>query len=331
MSQEGRDAVRKGFSARALTSLTTTIGFVGLAFTGVMLYVSPQGKVAHWTGWTILGLEKDEWSAAHIAFSLLFLIASAFHIYFNWQVLLRYFKNACAKGFASKRELTIALALVGVCFVGAWQGWPPFAQLVAWNDAIKEYWARQSAPPPYPHAEESTLADFARRTHMTIEELVGKLEEAGYAPDDESVTIGDLARQHGATPAQLFGALGLSSRGGQGAGQGRGLGQGQGAGQGSGAGQGRGAGQGQGAGQASGAGQGASPAESAYHTSGQGHGFGQMSLKDYCEQSGIAEQDAVALLKDRGIEAVSQDLLRDVARKTGMRPGELARLLGSAR
>ena len=36
---------------RRLVSLTSFISFVFLAATGIMLFLSPQGRVAYWSGW----------------------------------------------------------------------------------------------------------------------------------------------------------------------------------------------------------------------------------------------------------------------------------------
>ena len=197
----------KRFSVRALTSLTVTLSFLCLAFSGVILYLTPKGRVAHWVGWTMLGLEKEEWAAVHTTLAILFVVASAFHVYFNWRALLRYFVDALRKGINSRAELGIATLLTALFFVGTVYMWQPFATVVEWGDQIKDYWERTSAPPPYAHAEESTLAEFAASVGLSFEELAERLKASGLVVSDPSMTVDALAREHGVTPQVVFDAL----------------------------------------------------------------------------------------------------------------------------
>jgi len=71
------------FEWRAFVSVTTMLSFLGMSVTGVVLFVTPPGRIAHWTGWTLSGLTKDQWVALHIWFSLVFLVTAAFHLYLN--------------------------------------------------------------------------------------------------------------------------------------------------------------------------------------------------------------------------------------------------------
>ena len=218
------------FNKRSLTSLMVTLGFIVLAFTGSVLYATPKGRVAHWTRWTFWGLEKEEWSAVHMVIALVFLISALFHIYFNWRVLLRYFKGAFAKGLRAKREFALAALITVLCCVGTVQMWPPFGTIIAWNDQIKDYWERRSAPAPYPHAEDSTLAQFATKIGLTPQELRQRLASEGYEAGDLSVTVNELAHKYAVTPAQLFRAISkpkTDSGGASGAGQSRGTGYGR--------------------------------------------------------------------------------------------------------
>jgi hypothetical protein len=60
------DKTSAGFQWRALTSVLMTLGFVLLAASGIVLFLSPPGRVANWTNWTILGLRKSDWGGVHI-------------------------------------------------------------------------------------------------------------------------------------------------------------------------------------------------------------------------------------------------------------------------
>jgi len=57
MKEEKND---RRFNVRGFTSLTLTLAFLVMLISGIVLYVTPRGRTANWTGWTMLGLEKDQ-------------------------------------------------------------------------------------------------------------------------------------------------------------------------------------------------------------------------------------------------------------------------------
>jgi hypothetical protein len=269
------DQKNKRFNLRVLTSLTVTLSFLCLAFTGIVLYFTPKGRVAHWVGWTMLGLEKEEWAGVHTLLALLFVIASAVHIYFNWRPLLRYFKDAVTKGMRNRVELGVATLITLVFFIGALRMWPPFGTVIDWGERIKDYWERTSAPAPYAHAEESTVAEFAEVLGMSPDELAEQLKAKGFEVSDFSMTVDQLARQHGVSPDKVFEAFPepdlASAR--------RGL--------------------------------------------MQGAGYGQKTLKEVCDESGIELNQAIAVLERNGIAAKGSDTLKSLAAQAGVRPRDL--------
>ena len=42
---------KKKLDLRALTTLTVMMSFIVIAISGTILYLSPKGRVANWTGW----------------------------------------------------------------------------------------------------------------------------------------------------------------------------------------------------------------------------------------------------------------------------------------
>ncbi len=212
---------RKSLNWRGLTSLVVTLAFLMLATTGIVLYVSPQGRVANWTGWNVLGLGKEQWAAVHMTASLLFITAAGFHVYFNWQVLIRYL--VLKRKLHLARELAGAVVVVAVVFTGTILDVPPFSSIVVLNDGIKAYWESRSSQAPYPHAEISTLTDFSERTGISLTVLQKRLAAAGITVSDPaSQTFEALAHAHGLSPTDLFAKISArnTSRG-QGSGLGR--------------------------------------------------------------------------------------------------------------
>ena len=74
----------KAFSSRAFVSVLTGLSLIGMTISGIVLFLTPSGRIANWTDWTYLRLTKHQWGALHIWLSLIFLAASFFHVYFNW-------------------------------------------------------------------------------------------------------------------------------------------------------------------------------------------------------------------------------------------------------
>jgi hypothetical protein len=225
---ENRPA-RKRFSTRGFTSLLLTCVLLVMGFSGVMLYLSPRGRVANWTDWTLAGLGKEQWSAVHVNSCLLFLIVSVVHLLLNWRPFWGYIKKKASFGLNRKWELALALALAAGVVAGTLYGVPPFSTIVAWQHEIKDYWEVRSAPAPVPHSEELTLAQFAGQIDLSTEEVSQALRTEGYQVEDATITMAQLAHRRGVAPSDVFAdvqkhfpdAAGFAGRG-QGRGSGRG-------------------------------------------------------------------------------------------------------------
>ena len=192
------------FNLRGFVSVLTTFSFLLLAVSGLVLFITPPGRVANWTGWQFLGLTKIQWGSVHIWFSFTFLLVSLFHVYFNWKVLLNYFKNRVSRSFAFKREWTAALIVCVVLYVGTLAEIPPFSSLIAFNDSIKNSWEQDDQRAPIPHAELLTLTELASEAKISIENIMGNLNAKGISDATADSIVGDLAKAHGMTPIQLF-------------------------------------------------------------------------------------------------------------------------------
>lgn len=95
---------KRSFRPRGLVAFVVFGGFVVMTGTGLILFMTPPGRVAHWTDWALLGLEKTDWAAVHIVFSLLFVLVGLIHLVFNWKP----FKNYLVNKFAGHLRLRYA-------------------------------------------------------------------------------------------------------------------------------------------------------------------------------------------------------------------------------
>jgi len=242
------------FKTKGFISLLLACAFSVAAFSGAILYMTPRGRVANWSGWTMLGLGKHEWSALHINACAVVLVIAVWHLVMNWRLFWSYIKRRSA-GLNLKLEMATALLLTAALVAGTIYSVPPLTTLTAWNEDIKNSWERQSPQGPAPHAEEFTVARLASNVGVDLDDMVNTLKNEGVIVADTEVTWGQLAQQNGMAPNQLFTLVSRTypqlnqfsaggQGGGHGAGQGAGLGRGQGAGRGAGQGMGRGGGQG---------------------------------------------------------------------------------------
>ena len=217
---------RRPFNSKGMTTFIVTLGFLVLGISGIVLYVSPRGRVANWTDWSVLGLNKEAWAALHTATALLFLLAAFLHLYYNWTTFWSYFKMRFEKGFNLKREFAAALVICGLVLAGTVWGIPPVSYLADWNESIKNHWETASAQPPAAHAEEWTLSQMAENRGVPLDAMVARLKENGYAVSDPSQTIKSIAEENNVSPDALFGLMSPpQSGGGEGHGQGAGMGR----------------------------------------------------------------------------------------------------------
>jgi hypothetical protein len=128
------------FAWRSLTSVLIATAFIVLVLSGIILFVSPPGRIANWTNWTILGLRKHEWIGLHVCFSALFLLVTVFHLIFNWRPMLNNFRDRLSRRVGFRWEWLVALAICGGVWIGTRAGVPPFSSLLAFSERVKETW-----------------------------------------------------------------------------------------------------------------------------------------------------------------------------------------------
>jgi len=286
MSEE----TRKRFNWRAFFSVLTALSFIGMAFTGVILFVVPPGRIANWTGWTLLGLTKHQWIGLHDWFSIIFVVASVFHVYLNWKLFVSYFKSKVSKAFALRIEWALALVVCIVVFFGTLGDVTPFSSLLVWNENIKHSWDSPQQRAPIPHAELLTLTELAEQVRdVDLETMLANLKTWGIEVESPDIVLGQLAGAYNMTPARLYDiALGQAGRG-------RGYG---------------------------------GPEQGERHgQSGPGRGIGQMTLKEYCSQMGFDVNTAVKKLQDAGFKASPYMTIRVIADTVGVHPSEIRTLL----
>ncbi|MCK5676109.1 MAG: DUF4405 domain-containing protein [Verrucomicrobia bacterium] len=203
-------------SLRKVTSLTTLLSFILLIITSVVLYITPQGKIAFWANWNCWGISKEGWCALHTNLGILFLVAGLIHTILNWKPIVAYMKNKAKKLKVFTIDLNAALVITLFITIFTFFELPPISGVQNFNRKLKEAAAEQYGEPPYGHAESSSLKSFCRRTGLDLEESLKKLETADLKSASAEATLTEIAKANGMTPQQVYGTIKpMQARGGK--------------------------------------------------------------------------------------------------------------------
>ena len=198
---------RSTFYTRGFTTFVLVMSFLVIAGTGIALFATPRGRVAHWTDWTLLGLGKDQWSSIHLTAAALFLFAAALHTVFNWKVLKGYLKLRKVAGLRLKRELFAAAAVSLLFVAGTLAQVPPFSTLVDLHHEVRDYWEQTSARAPAPHAEELRLSALAQSMDLSTEDVVTTLEARGFTNVEPDRSLARIAHANAVAPSEIYESL----------------------------------------------------------------------------------------------------------------------------
>lgn len=192
---------------RRITSLTALFSFAVLVTSGVVLFLTPQGRVAYWSEWRLWGLTKEAWGSMHILLSLLFLVAGIIHIALNWKPILHYLKDRQQRLRVFTPEFSLSMLLTAVFTAGPLLGWPPFRWVMDLNTYAKDQGSRTYGEPPYGHAEQSSLQAFAQKMGMDLEKAQALLKAKGIASEGPQERLQDIAKGNQLTPQQVYLAI----------------------------------------------------------------------------------------------------------------------------
>jgi hypothetical protein len=203
---------KKNFQMRNFTTLLLTGCSLVMAVSGFVLYIMPEGRIAYWNDWRLLGLDKEQWGALHTILSLAFFFAACVHLYLNWRALVHYLRDRMRRTLTLRRELAAALALTLLLLHGSIAGYAPFSQVMHLGKAAKKSWyAGEDAKPPFAHAELMPLRQLTGKIDVDLPGALAFLTEQGLEADGDS-TLKELAAASDRSPSQLFEAMMLDDR-----------------------------------------------------------------------------------------------------------------------
>ena len=195
---------KKKFSWRGWTTFLVTISFIVDTISGVILYIAPPGRIAHWTNWTVWGLDKEEWGAIHTIFGYVLLIIVGIHLYYNWKIFWNFIWSKVRNALNLKWELITATVLCLFLFLGALWNIPPFSSTMDLGEHFKQSWEEAKAEIPIAHAELLSLQEFAEKIKAPVDQILHALKSRGYKVKNVQQILGDVAKENRTSPDKLY-------------------------------------------------------------------------------------------------------------------------------
>jgi len=202
------------FHWRAFVTLYVTLCFLLLAASGIVLYVAPPGRVANWSRWTLGTLDRSGWQALHTVFALLFVLAGAFHLWFNWRAFWFYVRTRLAEGVRLRREMALAAAALLTVAGLTLADLPPFGSVMDLGERAKESWSSGGGEPKLKGREtpkeipagggfgSKTVGEVCEQLEVPLAEGFARLGARGIEASADT-PMKDLAERLGKRPHDL--------------------------------------------------------------------------------------------------------------------------------
>ena len=303
------------FKTRNFVSLF--IAWTGLIsiISGIILYLAPAGRVAFWVDWHFWGLTKKQWEAVHTVSSFFLMIFIIWHLILNWKVFVNYMKDKAKKISFTVPELSSSILIAIVLTVMSIYSIPPVSYIMDFGEYLTQSWETKTSSPIIPHAERLTLKEFCAKINLPVERAIKRLRAYNVKNVSPDKTLEEIAKENNLAPKDIADILNFQKQFNKtvpvsveenSAGISNGKSE-------------RSAGR-------------MRYGQNASHPSNfRGLMYiGKMTLKEFCEKTGIDIIKAKSLLKSRGFGDVDENaVLRDIARENGLMPRELGEMIYS--
>lgn len=184
-------------------SFNLLITFLVMVLSGVVLYLKPEGSVARWLDWQVLGIGKSGWEAVHTVFSFLFLAFALFHILkINLRIMRAYFVNHKPAG--SQRELMLSVLISAVFMAGTLMYLPPFSLVYQAGNDLSARWKENLQLEDESVGPRQTLEEVATTLDMDARDLGRWLEQKGLAARWAPATLMEVAQKQDTSPYALY-------------------------------------------------------------------------------------------------------------------------------
>ena len=198
---------KNGFKLRPFVSLVLFLSFGMMVFSGLALYLRPEGSIARWTSWKMLGLDKKGWEGVHTFFCIVFIMTAVLHLVLNFKAFLRYLASGMTGNQRNRRELIAAVGLVGIVMVIAILRVPPASVLMDWRSDIKDGSVAVRIQPPEPDFEKRSLEQISAYLGVSVDQVAIGLRKEGIKILKADDSLEEIARQNRTSPQKLYGLI----------------------------------------------------------------------------------------------------------------------------
>ena len=175
-----------------------------MVFSGLALYLRPEGSIARWTSWQMLGLDKKGWEGVHTFFCLTFVMVAVLHLVLNLKSLLRYLSPGMDRNRRIRGELVAAVGLVTTILVLAVLRVPPASMVMDWRSAIKNGSVVVRIQPPETNFEKRSLKEISAYLGVSLDQITGYLKKEGVKVPKPEDSLEKIARQNRTSPQNLY-------------------------------------------------------------------------------------------------------------------------------
>ncbi|MGA1931872.1 DUF4405 domain-containing protein [Arcobacter sp. YIC-464] len=193
-------------SLKKITSLTMLFAMLVMTYTGIILFITPPGRIANWSNWEIFGLTKEEYAQIHTTFMVLFVVATLLHVYYNFRPMISYMKNKSREFVFFTKDTIVALGVSIVFLIGTLTQSIPFSSFLDFGTQIKDSWEKEYGSAPYSHAELSSLKTFTEKLGFDLEKSKKLLSSNGIVFTQEQ-SLSQIAQANDISPKFIYDLL----------------------------------------------------------------------------------------------------------------------------
>ncbi|MEA2106623.1 MAG: DUF4405 domain-containing protein [Bacteroidota bacterium] len=192
------------FNWQSFISIALLFSFLVMMFSGIVLYIAPEGSLSRWIGWEVFGLTKSQWEQQHTIFSYLFVVFTVLHIFkINWAWLWSYFFVKKMR-FVFYKEILVALAITVIFFTGTLTNINPFRWVSDAGETISKSFNKGVERPDISNPEKMTIEQFAQEVfNLSYAEFLEVAKIHQLEINRKEQTVQDFCSDNNISPVEL--------------------------------------------------------------------------------------------------------------------------------
>lgn len=177
-------------------------GLIIMALSGIVMYFMPRIDVAGWAHWTLLGISATRWQWLHMGVGLLVVLAGAVKLAVSGLKLTKDPEDTL-----SIRAAFAGLVIVLGCSVAAIAGIWPLSSVQTFHNSLLEAHDLTHGLPPFPGAQKTSLRHFAQLYSLDLTKVMSALEHRNIKVTSPDQTLLEIAEQNDVAPVGVYEAF----------------------------------------------------------------------------------------------------------------------------